>query len=225
MKGAGDDPQAQDYKSAREEIKKHLKKAAEKLPLALDGALADLSACASELRALSAIVRALHAEYPRLKDERSLLTFTDLEQRALSALEDDSVAEAVRERYAHIFVDEYQDVSDVQEAILVRISRGDNLFCVGDVKQSIYRFRSAEPTLFQSRYERYGRGEGGRLVLLNSNFRSRASILNFTNAVFAHAMQGGPSEIVYDERAYLRCGAAYQGEDAPVELTLIAPGD
>ena len=225
IKGAADDPDAAYYRKLRDEFKKTVAKAGDRLPLPLADAIEDLPASAAEVRALRSIVMRLDEEYARLKDERSILTFGDLERRTLRALEDESVARALREKFTHIFIDEYQDVSDIQEAILTRVAREDNLFFVGDVKQSIYRFRSAEPTLFQSRYERYGRGEGGRLVLLNSNFRSRASILNFTNAVFAHAMQGGPSEIVYDERAYLRCGAAYQGEDAPVELTLIAPGD
>ena len=225
IRGASDDPDATYYRTMRDEFKKAVAKAGDRLPLPLEDAIEDLPASAAEVRALRSIVTRLDEEYTRLKDERSILTFGDLERRTLRALEDDSVAQALRDKFTHIFVDEYQDVSDIQEAILTRIAREDNLFFVGDVKQSIYRFRSAEPTLFQSRYERYGRGEGGRLVLLNNNFRSRASILNFTNAVFARAMQGGPSEIVYDERAYLRCGAAYQGEDAPVELTLIAPDD
>lgn len=223
IKGAADDPQAKAYRETRESVKALVKKAGEKLSLSLGEALEDLPSSAAEVRALRDIVRRLDEEYTRLKDERSLLTFGDLERRTFRALENDEVAASLRERYTHIFVDEYQDVSDIQEAILTRIAREDNLFFVGDVKQSIYRFRSAEPTLFQRRFECYARHEGGRLVLLNSNFRSRAGILNFTNAVFAHAMQGGESEIVYDERAYLQYGASYQGDDAPVELTLIAP--
>lgn len=225
IKGAADDPQAKAYRETRESLKALVKKAGERLSLSLEEGLEDLPASAAEVRALGRLARRLDEEYTRLKDERSLLTFGDLERRTLRALENDEVAQSLRERYTHIFVDEYQDVSDIQEAIITRIAREDNLFFVGDVKQSIYRFRSAEPTLFQSRYERYAHHEGGRLVLLNSNFRSRANILRFTNAVFAHAMQGGESEIVYDERAYLQCGASYQGDDAPVEVMLLSPGE
>ncbi len=221
IKGAAEDPQAQAYRELREKFKKLVAKAGDRLPLALEGAREDLPASAAEVRALREIITQLEEEYTRLKDERALLTFGDLERRTLKALEDEGVVQALRERYTHIFIDEYQDVSDIQEAILTRIAREDNLFFVGDVKQSIYRFRSAEPTLFQSRYERYARGEGGRLLLLNSNFRSRGNILSFTNSVFARAMRGGESEILYDECAFLHCGAAYEGEDAPVELTLI----
>ena len=221
LKGAKDDPAALAFRALREDVKKLVKKAGEKLPLALAPAREDLVESAREVRALSDIVSRLDAEYTRLKDERGLLTFGDLEHRALRALEDEGVRAALRERYTHVFVDEYQDVSDIQEAIVRRIARADNLFCVGDVKQSIYRFRNAEPSLFQAKYERYGRGEGGRLVLLNQNFRSRAGILRFTNAVFARAMRGGDSEITYDEDAFLRPGAAYEGQDPPVELYLV----
>ncbi|MBO4298077.1 MAG: UvrD-helicase domain-containing protein, partial [Clostridia bacterium] len=221
LRGAKDDPDALAFRDLRDDVKKLVKRAGEKLPLPLGDALGDLAASAREVRALGDIARRLDAEFTRLKDERSLLTFADLEIRALRALEDPGVQAALRERYTHVFVDEYQDVSDIQEAVVNRIARENNLFCVGDVKQSIYRFRNAEPSLFQSRFERYGRGEGGRLVLLSRNFRSRASILGFTNAVFARAMRGGDSEITYDEAAFLRPGAAYEGPDSPVELWLI----
>ena len=225
LKGAKDDPDALAFRDIRDDVKKLVKKAGEKLPLPLDGALEDLPASARELRALGDIARRLDDEFARLKDERGLLTFGDLEHRALRALSDEGVREALKQRYSFVFVDEYQDVSDIQEAVVSRIARDNNLFCVGDVKQSIYRFRNAEPSLFQNRYERYGRGEGGRLVTLSQNFRSRAAILNFTNAVFARAMRGGDSEIVYDEAARLRPGAAYEGQDAPVELYLIGRDD
>ena len=221
VRGVKDDPDAVLFRALREDVKKQVKKAAGKLPLALSGARADLIESAREVRALEDIVRRLDQAYARLKDERSLLTFTDLEHRALRALEDEGVRAALRERYEYVFVDEYQDVSDIQEAVIRRVAREDNLFCVGDVKQSIYRFRNAEPSLFQEKFERYGRGEGGCLVLLRENFRSRGNILAFTNAVFARAMRGGDSEITYDEAAFLRPGAPYEGQDPPIELTLI----
>ncbi len=225
LKEAKDDPAALAFRDNRDEVKKLVKKAAEKLPLEMSGARADLAESAREVRALADIARRLDAEYTRLKDERGLLTFDDLEHRALRALGDEGVRAALRERYTHVFVDEYQDVSDIQEAVISRIAREDNLFCVGDVKQSIYRFRNAEPSLFQRKFERYGRGEGGRLVLLSRNFRSRANILNVVNAVFARAMRGGDSEITYDEAAFLRPGAAYEGQDPPVELYLVSGDD
>ena len=225
VKGMKDDPDGQLYDHLRDQVKELVKKAGKSIPLELKGALSDLPDCAKELRGLYEIVRTLDEEYTRLKDEKSLLTFTDLERRALRVLSDEDVCAAVRERYAYVFVDEYQDVSDVQEAILSRAARENGLFAVGDVKQSIYRFRHAEPTLFMGKYDAYRRDEGGRLIVLNRNFRSRKTVLDYTNCVFARAMTGGDSEIVYDDAARLYPGAAFEGDDAPVELHLIDKSD
>ena len=216
-----DDPGRMRFVALRKAMRDRVKLAQKRLPLKLDEAVSDLPALACEMRALRDIAWRLDAAYTRMKEERGILTFGDMEHKTLQALKDDAVYEALRRRYDYVFVDEYQDVSEIQEAIIRRIVRSDNLFCVGDVKQSIYRFRNAEPSLFQDKYARYGRGEGGRLVLLNKNFRSRANILNFTNAVLSHAMRGGDSEILYDQDAYLIHGANCAGEDAPIELTLI----
>ncbi len=225
VKGMKDDPDGILYDSLRDQMKKLTEKAAKCLPLELSGALSDLPECAKELRGLQEIVKALDEEYTRLKDDQSLLTFTDLERRALTVLHDDDARQAVQERYQYVFVDEYQDVSDVQEAILSRVARENALFCVGDVKQSIYRFRHAEPTLFMRKYDAYRAGEGGRLIVLNQNFRSRKTVLEYTNQVFARAMRGGDSEIDYDEAARLYPGAKFEGEDPPVELHLIDKAD
>ena len=128
---------------------------------------------------------------------------------------DPDTAALVRDRFDHIFVDEYQDTSDLQEALIRAICRRDNLFMVGDVKQSIYRFRMAEPRLFLQKYRDYGRGEGGLLLPLTRNFRSRRGILDFVNLVFERAMTGGDSEITYDALARLNPG----DPDAPAEDT------
>ena len=225
VKGMKDDPDGQLYDSLRDQVKELVKKAGKSLPLELAGALSDLPGCAKELRGLSEIVRTLDAEYTRLKDEKSLLTFTDLERRALHVLSDEAVRQAVQERYEFVFVDEYQDVSDVQEAILTAAARENGLFCVGDVKQSIYRFRHAEPTLFMGKYDAYRKNEGGRLIVLNQNFRSRRTVLEYTNCVFERAMRGGDSEIEYDEAARLYPGASFEGDDPPVEIHLIDKAD
>ena len=220
-RGLKDHPDNVLFDQLRKQIKKTVEKAGDKLPLELTGALSDLPECAKELRGLRDIAKLLDEEYTRLKDEKSLLTFTDLERRALNVLENDEVRQAVQERYRYVFVDEYQDVSDVQEAILTRAARPESMFSVGDVKQSIYRFRHAEPTLFMGKYDAYRKHEGGRLIVLNRNFRSRKTVLDYTNHVFVRAMQGGDSEIVYDDAAKLYPGASFEGDDPPVELHLI----
>ena len=187
--------------------------------LDLGTALSDVKKLAPQLARLGEI--ALHARegYEARKAELSGLSYADLEHRTLRALKDDDTARALRQSYDYIFVDEYQDTSDVQEALVSRIARGDNLFMVGDVKQSIYRFRQAEPRLFLEKYLSYERGDGGTLLPLTMNFRSRPAILNFVNRVFERAMQGGDSEIVYDANARLNHGnAALTGGEVEIHL-------
>ena len=225
VKNWKDDPDCVLYEELRSKMKKLVEEALKCLPLELDGALSDLSGCACELRALGNIVRTLDEEYTRLKDEKSLLTFTDLERRALAVLSDEETRAAVQEKYEYVFVDEYQDVSDVQEAILSRVARDKGMFSVGDVKQSIYRFRHAEPTLFMGKYDAYRREDGGHLIVLNQNFRSRRTVLEYTNHVFTRAMHGAETEIEYDDAARLYPGASFEGDDAPVELHLIDKND
>ena len=155
------------------------------------------------------------AEHVRRKEERGGLSYADLERCALRALAREDVQNNLRKQYDYVFVDEYQDVSDLQEALITGVSRGDNLFAVGDVKQSIYRFRLAEPRLFLARYERYRRGEGGRLLPLTRNFRSTRAVIDFVNTVFARTMTGGDAEILYDDLARLNAGLEGT-EDAPL---------
>ena len=187
-------------------------------------ALKDVEALLPELRALSSItLRALELLEER-KVELAALSYSDLEHRTLRALEDADTARELREKYDYIFVDEYQDTSDVQEALVSRICRDNNLFMVGDVKQSIYRFRQAEPRLFLEKYHAYGRSEGGTLLPLTMNFRSRPAILNFVNHIFKRAMYGGDSEIVYDALAQLNHGNKSL-EGGRVEIHLLETPD
>ena len=169
-------------------------------------ARSDAKALAGQIATLSGIAQRASELYEAGKAEQSGLTYADLERRTLRALSDPDVARSMRERFDYVFVDEYQDTSDMQEAIVSAVSRADNLFMVGDVKQSIYRFRQAEPKLFLAKYAAYARGEGGLLLPLTRNFRSRRGILDFVNLVFERAMTGGPTEIAYDELARLNPG-------------------
>ena len=162
------------------------------------------------------------------KEKRCALTFNDLEHYTLKALSDPRVSESIKKRFSYVFVDEYQDTSDVQEAIVSKISRENNRFMVGDVKQSIYRFRQAEPKLFLEKYESYKSGGENELIVLKQNFRSRACVIDFVNHVFKRVMHGGASEIVYDEDAMLYQGREFEGEDDKTEVHIIeksAPED
>ncbi len=184
-------------------------------------ARADAQALAGQLRTLADIALDAARRFEAKKAEQAGLTYADLEHRTLAALRDADVARQARERYDYIFVDEYQDTSDLQEAIINAIRRPDNLFMVGDVKQSIYRFRLAEPRLFLEKYAAYGRGEGGELLPLTRNFRSRRGVLDFVNMVFERAMTGGDSEIAYDALARLNPGDPDAPRTRDVDIRLI----
>jgi len=189
---------------------------------------ADFRALLPQVRVLGALAQALDAAYTARKQARNLLDYEDLEHKALEAVREGWVADALRERYAYIFVDEYQDSSVIQEALINSIARGDNVFLVGDVKQSIYRFRRAEPGLFLQKAAAYSAEEGGpgRRINLNQNFRSRPNVLAAINHIFAYAMREEATEISYDREAML-----YPRHDPPpgpdpeVELYLLETSD
>ena len=130
--------------------------------------------------------------------------------------------------FRYVFIDEYQDSSAIQEAIVGSFAREDGLFLVGDVKQSIYRFRQAEPSLFLQKAARFDKPEREkeRRIDLQKNFRSRANVLEAANAVFGRIMRAEETEIEYDEREKLFCGLPAREDDPPVELhVLYQPGE
>lgn len=169
--------------------------------------------------ALCALTARFEAAYSEAKRERNLVDYDDLEHYALHALSREEIAQEYREKFRWIAVDEYQDSNRVQEAILSRITRGDNLFFVGDVKQSIYRFRQAEPGLFLEKLNRFS-GSRGKRIDLASNFRSSAAVLNAVNEVFERVMQEKSADLDYDDRARLVCGR--EQPQGSAELHLIA---
>jgi len=170
------------------------------------------------------LVVAFTEKYSEKKAERGIVDFNDLEHYALRILADEPVAQEYRERFEYIFVDEYQDSNIVQETLIQSIKRKDNLFMVGDVKQSIYRFRLADPTLFIEKYETFGSTAENidRRIDLFKNFRSRGEILNGVNYIFKHIMSKELGEIDYDDRAALYQGVNFESiKDSSIEVNLI----
>lgn len=232
LRGGGEDPELAERAKARREACKKAEKRLEKgftLPSAQ--LLRDMRATAPAMRALLKLVGDFDAEYTRRKRRRSLLDFADLEHLAARLLTepDGSPTETAREvsrRYAEVMVDEYQDVSLVQDMIIRAVSdSGRRLFMVGDVKQSIYRFRLADPTIFLKKYESYAdapQPEGvPRRVFLRESFRSRGEVVDAVNAVFGCLMSKGLGEMEYDERARLRAGLEYPGVVPVPELVAV----
>ena len=219
---------AEQFKALREEWKSRVTAARALLPERLESAGEELRHTLPALRALVSLTHRMADRYFALKQARNYLDYGDLEHLTLKALKDPAVRQAVAGGYDALFIDEYQDVSGIQEAILNALHEGqDNLlFMVGDVKQSIYRFRLADPTLFLRKYRDYSLAEDApcRKILLQQNFRSDENVLLATNEVFSHAMREKETEIAYDEAAMLRPGGG-QPLGAPVEIHLIRAQD
>ncbi len=141
------------------------------------------------------------------KKEKNVYDFSDIAFLARKVLEDESIREKIRHSYKYVMVDEYQDTSDLQEAFLRKVSH-DNLFAVGDMKQSIYRFRYANPAIFLEKFERYSKGEDGTLITLNVNYRSARNVIEDINGFFEEAMSKERGSINYDESQRLLFGNA-----------------
>ena len=192
----------------------------ERYTVPYDTVLATEAQAAPVLRALYALMRAYRTMLREAKRAENALDFSDLEQYAIEILKDDEIAAEYRERFRTIIVDEYQDSNRVQETILNRIARPDTQFFVGDVKQSIYRFRRAEPELFLEKCEAFRDGRGTR-VDLSDNYRSGKAVIDAVNAVFETVMRKPIAGIEYDARARLRKGNPTV-PDGRVELHLIS---
>ncbi|REJ35686.1 MAG: helicase-exonuclease AddAB subunit AddA [Bacillota bacterium] len=195
-------------------------------------ALRDLAPVAASL--VEHVVR-LDEAYAEIKAARGVIDFGDIEHFCLKLLDDQAVAEQIRSRYDEVLVDECQDLNGVQDEILRRIVRppqqGGELFMVGDVKQSIYRFRQADPGLFLERYRRASPEEDApeQRIDLRENFRSRRAIVDAVNFIFRQIMTPGAAEMAYGPEAELVFGASFgppdpgtgRGGDVPVEVHLL----
>lgn len=184
----------------------------------LDDYIGDLQATWEDTKYLAFLTGEFHLIFKGKKQEKNLVDFNDIEHFALEILKSDPVAEEYRSKFKHIFVDEYQDSNLLQDYLISKIKRDNNLFMVGDVKQSIYKFRLAEPEIFMEKYEKYRKiGDGKDMKIdLNQNFRSKSSIINGVNDVFSRIMNQ------YDKEAALYKGVEYAGDlDYPVEIHII----
>jgi len=162
------------------------------------------------------LIRRFRAIYSARKEERGLVDFSDMEHLALKALSDPEIAAEYRRRFTHIFIDEYQDSSEIQEAIIGTFAEGKDVFLVGDVKQSIYSFRAAKPELFLDRARRAKLGDG-RVLPLNVNYRTSPSLLRCVNDLFSRAMRGN---VRYGEEDALHPGRQDAG-DVPLHVRVI----
>ena len=167
------------------------------------------------MSALLQLTQHFAARFAARKRDDGVLDFHDLEQFALKLLWDfgadkpTPIARHWREKIRFVFVDEYQDINAAQDKIIQALGRDGadaNRFLVGDVKQSIYRFRLADPKIFRD-YAKTWRGRNGQVIPLAENFRSRESLLHFVNSVFEQLMRNEIGGVGYDTEAHLQFGA------------------
>lgn len=196
---------------------------------------ADRKICIPVMHELVSLVKEYQRVLAAKKAEKNLIDFRDMEQFALQILTrkengkrvPSEVAKEYQNTFEEVMIDEYQDSNLIQEAILTsvsRISRGENnLFMVGDVKQSIYRFRLSRPELFMEKFNTYSLTDGGnRRIDLHKNFRSRAEVLDAVNFIFRQIMTEELGRITYDENAALYVGASYpESEKNETEILLL----
>lgn len=231
LRGEGYD----DVKNTRAQVKKACEEFGRIFTAPSAPLIADMQKAAPATGELLRLVVEFTEHYSALKRRRSVIDFNDQEHLALAVLVDKdsgkptALAREISQRFCEIMVDEYQDVNRVQEMLINSVSQdGRNLFMVGDVKQSIYRFRLADPSIFLEKYNTYPLSQDAqpgqpRKVLLSQNFRSRAQILNAANCLFSDIMSTELGEMEYTPAEYLYPGAKnYQPADAPcVQLCVL----
>ena len=224
--GKGADVSAQEQvKAARKEVKERLSRITESTFNVTSGeAVKEFSVLYPVFRTLARLTAQFGDRFNNKKRGKAILDFNDLEHFCLKILlpdgEPSRVALDLREKYEEILVDEYQDSNLIQEVIINSISRIEagqpNIFMVGDVKQSIYRFRQARPELFLSKYNTYPSTSGSEnlKILLYKNFRSRHEIINGVNFIFKQIMSELVGELNYTDDEALNPGAAFPEPDA-----------
>ena len=134
------------------------------------------------------VVKRLYKEVNEYKNKHEVYEFHDIAKMSIDLLENnEDIKEQLKDEFYEILIDEYQDTNDVQEYFISKIAN-NNVYMVGDIKQSIYGFRNANPMIFKSKYDKYRYGEGGKKIDLNKNFRSNKPVINIINKIFNRIM-------------------------------------
>ncbi|MBO4890134.1 MAG: helicase-exonuclease AddAB subunit AddA [Lachnospiraceae bacterium] len=206
-----------EVKKLRDDVKSGIATLADILCFDLETAFTHILQTGEVLGALADLVLEFGRTYDDIKRDSNVIDFNDMEHMAIKILENSEIAALYREHFEEIYVDEYQDSNTTQEMLVRLIMRSDpgNVFQVGDVKQSIYRFRQARPDIFLDKYNTYDDtpGSGGRRILLNDNFRSRRQVVDAVNEVFSKIMKRDLGGIEYDNDAALKFGATCYKDD------------
>ncbi len=225
---------AEQMKAIRNTCKKGLEKQLAAFSDPSSTVLSDLASCFDAAKGLISLVQGFSRDYEAAKKSRRIMDFGDLEHKMLDLLMGKnrtgitSVAEEIGERFVEIMVDEYQDSNEVQDLIFSSLTdKRKNLFMVGDVKQSIYQFRLADPSIFLKKYHEYAPADSalpgeGRKILLSSNFRSAAPVIQAVNDVFTQCMYEDVGGLQYGEDELLREGIPHSVIDEPeIQLCVV----
>ncbi len=211
-------------KEVRDEVKEKIKNISKKILICNSKeANQDIYDMYLVLKKLENLILEFQKEFSKRKRDKNIVDFHDIEHFALKILlktdekgniEKSEIAKKYQNKFKEVAIDEYQDSNLVQEYILTDVSNNKNIFMVGDVKQSIYKFRQAMPELFLSKYDTYkkkeDKGENDDLkIQLFKNFRSKKNVLDFTNIIFQDIMSHQLGDILYDKEEYLNLGANY----------------
>ena len=229
-----DSLEKENAKNVRDQVKKKFKTKVDKIFVSSsEEAIQDIIEMYNTLLKLKNIIFEFDEFFTKKKKDKNIVDFSDVEHYALQILvrekedgthERTDVAKKYMNQFEEIAIDEYQDSNLVQEYILTAVSRGNNIFMVGDVKQSIYKFRQARPELFLEKYKSYSlenANERGLKIQLFKNFRSRENILDFTNEIFKNIMSESLGEIEYNEEEFLNLGASWEPKEIKNEIDII----
>ncbi len=161
----------------------------------------------ANIETISSLAIEVYEALNKFKKENNVYDFADIAAMAREILDDPAIRQSIASSYKYVMVDEYQDTSDLQEDFLLKVTN-DNLFAVGDIKQSIYRFRNANPKIFGEKFDAYNAKKGGNLITLNSNFRSSKNVIDDMNSFFGETMSLETGGIEYDENQKMIFGNA-----------------
>ena len=226
-----DSIEKENAKNVRDQVKKKFKAKVDKIFVSnSEEAIQDIQEMYKTLVMLKELIFEFDEKFIKKKKDKNIVDFSDVEHYALQILvkekedgthERSDIAKKYMKQFEEIAIDEYQDSNLVQEYILTSVSRGNNIFMVGDVKQSIYKFRQARPELFLEKYKSYSlenANEKGLKIQLFKNFRSRENILDFTNEIFANILSESLGEIEYTKEEFLNLGANWGNEETEKNL-------
>ena len=204
-------------------LQEKIKKTSDKERMAVQAREVELKRfqlAAETARSLAKYVLLFDEEYTRLKRRRGVLDYNDLEHITLELLSNEDIAAEMRDKYDYVFVDEYQDVNPVQERIINGVS-GENLFLVGDIKQSIYGFRGSKSVFFAQKWQEFLDNPADNALKLSKNFRSTTPVLDAVNTQFCEIMTKTNSEVDYAADGVMQFGGLYEPGKGSVQLHFV----